>query len=30
VAEAAVQLLGKKVSEHELRDAVSEGYRCLS
>lgn len=30
VADAAVQLLGKKVPAQELRDAVLEGYRCLS
>ncbi len=30
VADAAVQLLGKKVPAHELRAAVEEGYRCLS
>ena len=30
VADAAVQLLGKKVPAQELRDAVQEGYACLS
>jgi 2-oxoacid:acceptor oxidoreductase gamma subunit (pyruvate/2-ketoisovalerate family) len=30
VADAAVQLLGKKVPAQELRDAVREGYGCLS
>ena len=29
VADAAVQLLGKKVPPQELRDAVLEGYACL-
>jgi 2-oxoacid:acceptor oxidoreductase gamma subunit (pyruvate/2-ketoisovalerate family) len=29
VADAAVQLLGKKVPAQELRDAVLEGYGCL-
>lgn len=30
VADAAVKLLGKKVPAQELRDAVLEGYACLS
>jgi 2-oxoacid:acceptor oxidoreductase gamma subunit (pyruvate/2-ketoisovalerate family) len=30
VADAAVQLLGKKVPAQELGDAVREGYGCLS
>jgi 2-oxoacid:acceptor oxidoreductase gamma subunit (pyruvate/2-ketoisovalerate family) len=30
VTDAAVKLLGKKVPAQELRDAVLEGYACLS
>jgi Pyruvate/2-oxoacid:ferredoxin oxidoreductase gamma subunit len=30
VADAAVRLLGKKVPVQELRDAVEEGYACLT
>jgi len=30
VADAAADLLGKKVAPDEVRRAVSEGYRCLS
>jgi pyruvate ferredoxin oxidoreductase gamma subunit len=30
IANAAVALLGKKASADDVRDAVSEGYRCLS
>jgi 2-oxoacid:acceptor oxidoreductase gamma subunit (pyruvate/2-ketoisovalerate family) len=30
VTAAAVELLGKKVAERDLRAAVEEGYRCLS
>jgi pyruvate ferredoxin oxidoreductase gamma subunit len=30
VADAAVDLLGKKVTAEDARDAVMEGYRCLS
>jgi pyruvate ferredoxin oxidoreductase gamma subunit len=30
VADAAVELLGKKVPPEEVRDAVLTGYRCLS
>jgi pyruvate ferredoxin oxidoreductase gamma subunit len=30
VTDAAVELLGKKVAADELRQAVEEGYRCLS
>lgn len=30
VADAAVRLLGKKVPAQELRNAVEEGYACLS
>jgi pyruvate ferredoxin oxidoreductase gamma subunit len=30
VAAAAVRLLGKKVPAQELRDAVEEGYACLT
>lgn len=30
VADAAAELLGRKVPEGDVRDAVSEGYRCLS
>jgi Pyruvate/2-oxoacid:ferredoxin oxidoreductase gamma subunit len=30
VADAAVELLGKKVPADQVRSAVLEGYRCLS
>jgi 2-oxoacid:acceptor oxidoreductase gamma subunit (pyruvate/2-ketoisovalerate family) len=30
VADAAVELLGKKVTADELRSAVDEGYACMS
>jgi Pyruvate/2-oxoacid:ferredoxin oxidoreductase gamma subunit len=30
VQEAAVELLGRKLSPESLREAVAEGYRCLS
>jgi hypothetical protein len=30
VADAAVELLGKKVPPDEVRRAVLTGYRCLS
>ena len=30
VQEAAVELLGKKLPPESVRDAVAEGYRCLS
>jgi pyruvate ferredoxin oxidoreductase gamma subunit len=30
VADAAVDLLGKKIDADDVRDAVLEGYRCLS
>ncbi len=30
VADAAVRLLGRKVAAQELRNAVAEGYACLS
>ena len=30
VADAAVELLGKKVAPDEIRTAVRKGYACLS
>jgi hypothetical protein len=30
VADAAAELLGKKVPPEDVRDAVLEGYECLS
>jgi Pyruvate/2-oxoacid:ferredoxin oxidoreductase gamma subunit len=30
VASAAIELLGKKAPQNDVRDAVEEGYACLS
>ena len=30
IQDAAVEVLGRKVDETAVRDAVEEGYRCLS